>query len=69
MIEGEEKVVLLVQLSRQLYLYLQVRKKHRFPGVDSLLQTELCSRGRLQSIEVRQCQVETCSNNERGGEK
>lgn len=29
MIEGEEKVMLLVQLSRQLYLYLEVRKIQR----------------------------------------
>lgn len=27
-IEGEEKVMLLIQLSRQLYLYLKARKKN-----------------------------------------
>lgn len=32
MIEGEEKVMLLMQLSRQLYLYLKARKNTDSPG-------------------------------------
>lgn len=45
--EGEEKVMLLVQLSRQLYLYLKARKKKttQIPGVRSPdTDKGLCSR-------------------------
>lgn len=50
-IEGEEKVMLLVQLSRQLYLYLKARKKkHRFLGFILRIQT----RGF-----VRECESDT----------
>lgn len=41
-VEGEEKVMLFMQLSRQLYLYLEVRRT-QIPGVGSLIQRELCS--------------------------
>lgn len=46
-IEGEEKVMLLVQLSRQLYLYLKARKK---PHIDSWVRSPDTDKGLCSGV-------------------